>query len=160
MSSDLRIGLGLDTHRLAAGRPCQLGGVPIECEVGPVGHSDADAVLHAACDAVLGAAGLDDLGTLFPDDDPAHRDRDSREFCHLALQQVQAKGYRVLSMDLAVECERPKLKPHREAIRRSIAALFACAPDAVNIKGKTGEGLGPIGAGEAIRVTAVALLGR
>ncbi len=85
MTANLRIGLGIDTHRLAAGRPCRLGGIQIPSEVGPTGHSDGDAVLHAACDAVLGAAGLDDLGSLFPDTDAANRDRDSREFCREVL---------------------------------------------------------------------------
>lgn len=153
-----RIGLGIDVHRLAPGRRCVLGGVEIESPVGPVGHSDGDAVLHAACDAVLGAAGLDDLGSLFPDNDPAHQDRSSAEFCTEALAAVQEKGFRVASLDLVVETEKPVLKPHRAAMRARIAELFALDADAVNIKGKTGEGMGDIGSGAALRATAVALL--
>ncbi len=155
----LRIGLGIDTHRLAEGRRCVLGGVEIESPVGPVGHSDGDAVLHAICDAVLGAAGLDDLGTVFADDDPAHRDRDSAEFCAAVTERITAAGLAVGSLDVVVECERPVLKPHRSAMRARIAALFAAPPEAVNIKGKSGEGLDdPIGRRQALRATAVALL--
>lgn len=154
-----RIGLGVDLHRLEPGRPCMLGGVEIACDVGPAGHSDGDAILHAVCDAVLGAAGLDDLGTLFSDRDPANKDRDSASFCHEALRLCRAEGLRVLSLDVVAECEKPKLIPHRAAIRARIAALFDVDPTRVNVKGKTGEKLGPIGRGEAIRTTAVALLG-
>lgn len=160
MTTGLRIGLGIDTHRLAAGRPCRLGGVEIPAEVGPVGHSDGDAILHAACDACLGAAGLDDLGSLFPDgdDDQVNRDRDSREFCHEVVGLLAAQGLEVRSLDIVVEAEQPRLAPHRAAIRTSVATLFRLRPDRVNVKGKTTEGLGPIGRGEALRVTAVALL--
>jgi 2-C-methyl-D-erythritol 2,4-cyclodiphosphate synthase len=155
---NLRIGLGVDTHRLEAGQPCRLGGVEIPSGVGPVGHSDGDAVLHAACDAVLGAAGLEDLGSLFPDDEPANRDRDSREFCGLVLEQLARHGLEVVSLDIVVEAEQPRLAPHRQAIRESLAALFGVNEGCVNVKGKTAEGLGSIGRGEALRVTAVALL--
>jgi len=158
MTADLRIGLGIDTHRLAAGQPCRLGGILIPSEVGPTGHSDGDAILHAACDACLGAAGLDDLGSLFPDNDDANRDRDSREFCHETLALLQKRGSRVLSLDIVVEAEQPKLAPHRAAIRASVAALFEVTEDRVNVKGKTAESLGEIGRGEALRVTAVALV--
>ena len=107
MSSNLRIGLGIDTHRLAAGRPCRLGGVRIDSDVGPVGHSDGDAILHAACDAVLGAAGLDDLGSLFPDTDAANKNRDSREFCQQTLALLGKHGCEVVSLDIVVEAEQP-----------------------------------------------------
>ena len=158
MTANLRIGLGIDTHRLAAGRPCRLGGIQIPSEVGPTGHSDGDAVLHAACDACLGAAGLDDLGSLFPDTDTANRDRDSREFCREVLALLREHGCEVLSLDIVVEAEQPKLAPHRAAIRASVAALFQVAEGRVNVKGKTAESLGAIGRGEALRVTAVALV--
>jgi 2-C-methyl-D-erythritol 2,4-cyclodiphosphate synthase len=155
----LRIGVGIDLHRLAPGRRCVLGGIEIQSPVGPVGHSDADVVLHAACDAVLGAAGLDDLGTLFPDSDPANSGRPSTEFCAAALARIAALGLAVLSLDVVVEAEQPRLHPHRAAMRARLAELFAAPPDAVNVKGKSGEKIGEIGRGEALRATAVALLG-
>ena len=157
--SELRIGLGIDVHRLAPGRACVLGGVAFDSAVGPVGHSDGDAVLHAACDAVLGAAGLDDLGTLFPDRDPANAGRASAEFCRETLRQVHARGLRVLSLDCVVETEAPKLAPMRAALRARLAELFAVATDRVNVKGKTGEKVDAIGRGEALRATVIALLG-
>ncbi len=159
MIERLRIGLGIDVHRLEAGHTCVLGGVRIDAPVGPVGHSDGDAILHAICDGILGAAGLDDLGTLFSDRDTANRNRDSSEFCTETLRRAEAAGYRVLSIDLVLEAERPKLIPHRSAMRTRIAELFAITPDRINLKGKTGERLGAIGRGEALRATAVVLLG-
>ena len=155
-----RIGLGIDVHRLEPGRPCLLAGVLFpDAPVGPLGHSDGDAVLHAACDAVLGAAGLDDLGTLFSDRDPANRGRASAEFCTAAMARVRAKALRVLSMDVVVETESPKLAPRRAAMRERLAALFELPVDRVNLKGKTGEKVDAIGRGEALRATVVALLG-
>jgi len=153
-----RVGLGIDLHRLATGRRCVLGGVEIPSDVGPVGHSDGDAVLHALADAVLGAAGEPDLGTLFSDQDPRHAGRDSSEFLRQALARVHARGLRVASVDVVVEAERPKLKPHRDAIRTRLAALCEVPIERVNVKGKTGEGLDAIGRGEALRATAVVLL--
>ncbi len=158
MTQNLRIGLGVDTHRLEAGRPCRLGGVQVPSDVGPVGHSDGDAILHAACDACLGAAGLDDLGSLFPDTDAANKNRDSKEFCRQTLALLVEQGCEVLSLDIVVEAEQPKLAPHRAAIRESVAALFQISGDRVNVKGKSAEKLGAIGRGEALRVTAVALV--
>jgi 2-C-methyl-D-erythritol 2,4-cyclodiphosphate synthase len=154
-----RIGLGIDVHRLEPGRPCMLGGVHFDSAVGPVGHSDGDALLHAACDAVLGAAGLDDLGSLFSDRDPANRGRASTEFCVATMARVRAKSLRVLSLDAVVETEAPKLVPHRQAIREKLAHLFEVPADRVNVKGKTGEKVDAIGRGEAMRATVVALLG-
>ncbi|MBK8099677.1 MAG: 2-C-methyl-D-erythritol 2,4-cyclodiphosphate synthase [Planctomycetes bacterium] len=153
-----RVGLGIDLHRLVPDRPCILAGIAIPSAVGPAGHSDGDAVLHAACDAVLGAAGLDDLGTLFSDRDPANAGRASSEFCLEALRRVRAAGMRVASMDVVVETERPKLLPHRLQMRQSLAHLFGIAIDRVNVKGKTGEGLDAIGQGQALRATVVVLL--
>ncbi|MBK8974558.1 MAG: 2-C-methyl-D-erythritol 2,4-cyclodiphosphate synthase [Planctomycetes bacterium] len=153
-----RIGLGIDVHRLGPGRRCVLGGLEFDCPVGPLGHSDGDALLHAVCDAVLGAAGLDDLGSLFPDRDPANADRDSTEFCADALRRVRAAGLRVASLDVVVECDLPKLAPRRPELRARLAELFGLAASHVNVKGKTGERVGPIGRGEAVRATAVALL--
>jgi len=154
-----RIGLGIDMHRLHPGRPCVLGGVKFESEVGPLAHSDGDAVLHAACDAVLGAAGLDDIGTLFEDSDPAQKNRDSAEFCKETMDLVRQKNLRVWSLDVVLETERPKLKPMRAAMRERIAELFELEVDRVNVKGKTGEKVDAVGRGEACRATVVALLG-
>lgn len=160
MTEGLRIGLGIDVHRLAPGRRCVLGGLEMDSPVGPEGHSDGDAVLHALCDAVLGAAGLDDLGTLFPDDDKANRGRPSSEFCRAVMDRLREKGLRVLSLDVVVETEQPAIKPHRRAFRRRIADLFEVETDSVNLKGKTGEKMGAIGRGEALRATAVALVAK
>lgn len=160
MNDHYRIGLGIDVHRLETGRPCTLAGVPCPgSPIGPVGHSDGDAVLHAACDAVLGAAGLDDLGTLFSDRDPANAGRNSADFCHRTVQLVRERGLRVVSLDCVVETEQPKLQPLRHAMRQRLAALFEVPSDCVNIKGKTGEKVDAIGRGEALRATVVALLG-
>jgi len=136
-----------------------LGGIRFDSPVGPVGHSDGDAVLHAACDAVLGAAGLDDLGSLFPDRDPANKNRASDEFCAATMVRVRERKLRVLSMDVVVETEAPKLAPHRLAMRNKLAELFGVPVDRVNIKGKTGEKVDAIGRGEALRATVIALLG-
>ena len=159
MSDQMRIGLGIDVHRLAAGRRCVLAGVEVESPVGPEAHSDGDAVLHAICDAVLGAAGLDDLGTLFPDSAEENKGRASSEFCGDVMGLVQGKGLRVLSLDVVIETEKPAIKPHRAAMRARIGELFGVDADAVNVKGKSGERMGAIGRGEAVRATAVALLG-
>jgi len=159
MSGDLRIGLGIDLHRLAPGRDCVLAGVHIASDLGPDAISDGDVVLHAAVDAVLGAAGLDDLGTLFPENDARNRGRDSAEFCRRALELVRGKGLRVLSLDVVVETEVPRLRPHRAAMRARLAELFAVDADRVNLKGKSGEGLDAVGQRQAIRATVVALLG-
>jgi 2-C-methyl-D-erythritol 2,4-cyclodiphosphate synthase len=159
MNDAPRIGLGIDVHRLEPGRPCVLAGIPFDSPVGPIGHSDGDAVLHAACDAVLGAAGLDDLGTLFSDKDPQHRGRDSADFCAATMRLVHERDLRVLSMDVVVETEAPRLAPHRAAMRARLATLFELPADRVNLKGKTGEKVGAIGRGEALRATVIALLG-
>ena len=160
MIDGLRIGLGLDTHRLEAGRPCRLGGILIDSPVGPVGHSDADVILHAVVDAVLSAAGQDDLGTLFSDQSAVNADRDSAEFCHEAHRLAQAAGFRILSLDVVVEAEQPRLAPHRLAIRQRLADLFHTTLDRINLRGKTAEKLGSIGQGQAIRATAIALLSK
>ncbi|MCA8976377.1 MAG: 2-C-methyl-D-erythritol 2,4-cyclodiphosphate synthase [Planctomycetes bacterium] len=154
-----RIGLGIDVHRLEPGRPCMLAGIAIESPVGPVGHSDGDAVLHALCDAVLGACGLDDLGTLFSDRDAENKDRASADFCAETMRQLRQRRLCVWSLDVVIETETPRLAPHRPAMRTRIGELFAVPEDRVNLKGKTGEKVGPIGRGEAIRATAIALIG-
>lgn len=136
-----RIGLGTDRHRLSAGRPCILGGVEMDCPVGPDGHSDADAVLHAVCDALLGGAGLDDLGTLFPDTDPQWKGACSADLLAVVLSKLQQQSLRATSLDITVHCDRPKIGPHRAAIRSNLATWLDLPPDRVNIKGKTLEGL-------------------
>jgi 2-C-methyl-D-erythritol 2,4-cyclodiphosphate synthase len=153
-----RIGIGYDRHRLVAGRKCVLGGIEIPCDRGPLGHSDGDALLHAVIDAVLGAAGLDDLGTMFSDRDPRWKDADSREFARQAMSRVKELGFRVVSLDAVVLTEKPRIGPHREALRTALADLFEAPRDRVNVKGKSGEGVGPVGLAELIEVTAVALL--
>lgn len=158
MDPSLRIGLGFDRHRLVVGRRCVLGGIEIECDRGPLGHSDGDALLHATIDAVLGAAGLDDLGTLFSDKDPRWKDADSRDLARHAMTLVRAANLRVVSLDAVVLTEFPRIGPHRAALRASLAAIYGLGADRVNVKGKSGEGVGPVGLGEILEVTAVALL--
>ncbi|MBC8330098.1 MAG: 2-C-methyl-D-erythritol 2,4-cyclodiphosphate synthase [Planctomycetes bacterium] len=150
-----RVGLGWDRHRLEPGRRCVLGGVEIASELGPAGHSDGDAVLHALTDALLGAAGLDDLGSLFPDHDPAWKDADSTTFLREALRRLAGLGLRPLSADLVVVCDRPRLAPARQAVRGSLAGLLGLPLDRVNLKGKTTEG----GDAGRIDVQAVVLVG-
>ena len=156
----LRVGLGFDLHRLAEGRPCVLGGVELPHPAGPVGHSDGDAVLHALADALLGAAGLDDLGTLFPDDDPRWSGADSRALLGEVLVRVRAAGWSVVNADLVIATEGPRIAPHRQAMRASVAGLLGIEPDAVNLKGKSLEGLGALAGGAGLAVQAVCLLER
>ncbi len=150
-----RIGLGWDRHRLEQGRPCVLGGVRLDSALGPAGHSDGDAVLHALTDALLGAAGLDDLGTLFPDTDPSWKDADSGQFLTEALRRLEDRDLRPLSVDLVLICDQPKIAPARAAIRRSLAERLRLPLDRVNLKGKTTEG----GRADRIDVQAVVLVG-
>jgi 2-C-methyl-D-erythritol 2,4-cyclodiphosphate synthase len=156
----LRVGSGHDTHRLAAGRPLVLGGVRVPHHCGPVGHSDADVVLHALTDALLGAAALGDIGDLYPDTDPAHRDRDSGDFVKGAVAKLAAGGWRVVNADVTVFAQEPKLGPVKQAVRANLAALLGVAVDAVSVKAKTGEEVGHIGRGEAIGCHAVVLIER
>ncbi len=156
----LRVGLGFDVHRLVPGRPCILGGVTLPHPAGPGGHSDGDAVLHALADAVLGAAGLDDLGTLFPDTDPQWKGADSRALLRAALGRAAAAGWRVVNADLVVVADAPRIGPHRAALRSSIAEALGVAPEAVNVKGKSTEGLGALAGGAGVAVQAVCLLER
>ncbi len=157
MTERPRIGLGKDRHRLVPGRICRLGGVEIPCPVGPDGHSDADAVLHALTDALLGSAGLPDLGTLFPNDDPKWRNQDSARFVTEAVARLAAMKLEVWSIDIAIICDRPRIGPHRDAIRSRIAELLGCDLDRVNLKGKSTEDVADHA--EHIDVTAVALVG-
>lgn len=153
-----RIGIGYDLHRTGPGRPLVLGGVRIACDFGLLGHSDADVVLHALCDALLGAAGLGDIGELFPDTDPAWKGAESRRFLAEVLARIRAGGWRVANVDVIVHAERPRLAPHRAAMRASLAALLNLPEAAVGIQATTNEGCGEIGRGEAIGCWAAALL--
>jgi len=153
-----RIGLGWDRHALAAGRPCVLGGLTLDCPLGPVGHSDGDVLLHALTDALLGAAGLDDLGTLFPDTDPNWKDAPSTRFLAEAMALLAQRQLRPLSVDCVVICEQPRLAPHRAALREHLATLLKLPLDRVNLKGKTTEG-GQPDALAAMEVQAVVLVG-
>lgn len=154
----IRVGIGHDTHRLGPGRPLILGGLRIEHSRGLIGHSDADVALHALTDALLGAAGLGDIGDAYPDTDPAHQDRDSRFFLEGTLTRVREKGYRVVNVDLTIFAQEPKLGPLKSAMRESIAGMLQLPVDAVNVKAKTGERVGSIGRSEAIGCQAVVLI--
>ena len=153
-----RIGIGHDTHRLAPGGPLRLGGLDVEHDRHAVGHSDADVLLHAITDAVLGAAALGDIGELFPDTDEANRGRDSAEMLRLAYAKVLQAGYSLVNLDCIVFTQQPKLSPHKDAIRRRIAAILKVDPAAVGVKAKTGEGVGSVGRQEALMAQCVALL--
>jgi 2-C-methyl-D-erythritol 2,4-cyclodiphosphate synthase len=154
----LRVGLGHDIHRLGPNRALILGGVRIDFERGLVGHSDADILLHAITDALLGAAGLGDIGDAFPDTDPAYAGIDSAVLLARTLDHVRAEGWRIVNLDCTVFAQRPKLASHKPAIRRKLAELLAIPVEAVNVKAKTGELVGPIGREEAMAADAVVLL--
>jgi len=158
MVETIRVGTGFDVHALVPGRPLLLGGVQIEHEQGLLGFSDADVLLHAITDALLGAAGLGDIGRMFPDTDPRHRGADSRDLLRQAAQRVLADGWRVGNLDCVVIAERPRIAPYVEAICACVAALLSTEPARINVKGKTTERLGFIGRGEAIAASAVILL--
>ena len=153
-----RIGLGRDLHRLGPGRKFLLAGVELPFDKGELGHSDGDVLAHAVIDALLGAAGLGDIGELFPSSDPAWKDADSLELLQDAWRRVQADGWRLVNLDCTVSCEMPKILPHRERIRHSLARVLDAESGAVFVKGKTNEGLGPLGTGEAVEALAVCLL--
>jgi 2-C-methyl-D-erythritol 2,4-cyclodiphosphate synthase len=158
VADSFRVGIGYDIHRLAEGRRLVLGGVEIEHAKGLVGHSDADVALHAIIDAMLGAAGLPDIGDLFPDSDPALRDADSRDLVRNVMGRIRARGFKPCNIDLVVHAEAPKMSPYKRTIAESIAALTELEPDRVSVKAKTNEGLGPVGHADAIACTAVASL--
>jgi 2-C-methyl-D-erythritol 2,4-cyclodiphosphate synthase len=160
MSAAVRTGIGWDSHRLTAGRPLILGGVTIPYDKGLDGHSDADVLTHAVIDALLGAAGLDDIGALFPDTDAAYKDADSLALLRDVVGRVAGEGYAVVNVDTTVVMERPKLSPHRAAIRAALAAALGVGEGDVNVKASTGEGLGFVGRGEGVAALAVATLHR
>ena len=153
-----RIGSGHDTHRLAAGYPLVLGGVRLDHPKGLVGHSDADAVLHAVTDALLGAVGLGDIGDAYPDTDPRWKGADSRLFLRETLAKLSDLGWHLVNADVTVFAQEPKFGPVKAVIRDSLAGLLGVPPDCVNVKAKTGERVGHIGRGEAIGCHAVVLV--
>ena len=153
-----KVGLGHDTHRLVEGGPLILGGISIEHTHHTDGHSDADVLLHAITDALLGAAGLGDIGQWFPNTDEANRDRDSAEMLQLAYQQVQQAGYGIINFDCIVFAQNPPIGPHRASISQRIGSLLGIAAEMVCVKAKTGEGVGPVGRSEVIAAQCVTLL--
>jgi 2-C-methyl-D-erythritol 2,4-cyclodiphosphate synthase len=154
----LRTGIGYDVHRLVPGRPLVLGGVHVPCDRGLLGHSDGDAVIHALCDALLGAAGLGDIGELFPEHDATYKDADSRAFLREVGRRVEAAGYVTANVDLVIHAERPRLMPFKVQIRQSLADLLGLPPGCIGVKATTNEGLDAIGRGEAIACWATVLL--
>jgi 2-C-methyl-D-erythritol 2,4-cyclodiphosphate synthase len=150
----MRTGIGIDSHRFEEGRRLVLGGVDIPFERGLAGHSDADVLAHAIADALLGAAGLGDIGQHFPDTEAAWKDADSMELLRDVVERVRAAGHEVVHVDATVMLEKPKLAPHREAIRASLEAVLG----SVNVKATTGEGMGFVGRGEGAAALAVATL--
>jgi 2-C-methyl-D-erythritol 2,4-cyclodiphosphate synthase len=153
-----RIGEGWDIHALVEGRPLMLGGVEIPFHLGLLGHSDADALLHAITDAVLGAAALGDIGTLFPDTEAQFKGADSAVLLAEAARLVRDQGYEIGNVDCTVIAQAPKLAPFKPAMRARIADILGVAVDQVNVKAKTAEKMGPVGAGQAMEARAVALL--
>jgi 2-C-methyl-D-erythritol 2,4-cyclodiphosphate synthase len=160
MSAEFRSGIGYDLHRLVPGRKLILGGVEIPFDKGPEGHSDGDVILHALTDALLGAAALGDIGEHFPPSDPRWKDADSAQFVRRARELIEGAGYRTVNIDVVVVLERPKLLAHRQTIRQNLSAMLGLPLDAVSVKAKTSEGVGPIGRGEAVEAHAAVLLAR
>jgi 2-C-methyl-D-erythritol 2,4-cyclodiphosphate synthase len=160
----LRIGHGYDLHRLepiapeGKGRPLVIGGVRFPSDRGPVGHSDADALAHAITDALLGAIGEPDIGQLFPDDDPRHESQDSAAFLTEAVWRVRQAGFEIANLDATVILERPRLKDRKHEIRARLAAILGVDESAINVKGKSHEGVDAVGRHEAIEAHAVVLL--
>ena len=155
-----RVGIGYDSHRFADGGPLVLGGIRIPGDVHLAGHSDGDAVAHAVTDAVLGAAAAGDIGEMFSDQDPANAGRDSIDMLRRAVARVRALGWLVANVDVTVVAERPKIGPHRDAMRGALAEALGVDGSAVSVKGKTNEGMGWIGRGEGLGCVAVASLVR
>ncbi len=158
--ADVRTGIGIDFHRLVEGRPLILGGETIPYDKGLLGHSDADVLTHAVCDALLGAAGLGDIGVHYPDTDPAYHGISSLKLLADVRARLEAAGYRAGNVDVTVLAERPKLAPHVPAMRQRLADVLGVAVSHVNLKATTTEGMGALGRGEGIAAWAVALIER
>jgi 2-C-methyl-D-erythritol 2,4-cyclodiphosphate synthase len=155
-----RAGIGYDLHRLAEGRKLIVGGIELPFPKGPVGHSDGDVLAHALCDALLGAAGLGDIGTHFPDTDPKWKDASSLRFLERMRDLLAEHGFRIVHIDATVITEKPKLGPHFPAMREALAKSLAITPSMINLKAKTNESVDAIGRGEAIAAQAIATLDR
>ena len=153
-----RIGHGYDIHRLVAGRPLVLGGVRFDTEYGLEGHSDADCATHALCDALLGAAGLPDIGHFFPNTDPAYRNIDSQILLKRVIGELKSRGYAPVNADLSIIAERPKIYPRIQDMRAALSNSTGLPPDAIGIKATTNEGVGDLGRGLAIAAHAVVLI--
>jgi 2-C-methyl-D-erythritol 2,4-cyclodiphosphate synthase len=156
--AEYRSGIGTDVHRMVEGRKLMLGGVYVPYPAGLAGHSDGDVGLHAVIDALLGASGMGDIGTLFPDTDPRWKNIDSKELLYIVKEQLEKKQWEVVNIDLIIHADEPKLEPVKGQIKRCIAGLLGIDFTAVNVKAKTNEGLGDIGTGEAMAATAITLL--
>ncbi|MDE3158076.1 MAG: 2-C-methyl-D-erythritol 2,4-cyclodiphosphate synthase [Acidobacteriota bacterium] len=156
--SEVRIGQGWDSHRLAPGRPLILGGVRVPSEFGLEGHSDADVLSHAITDAILGAAALGDIGMHFPDSDPKWKGSDSLVFLRHARELAEARGYRIVNVDSTIILERPRLRDYREAIRNKVAEALGVDPSRISLKFKTAERLGPVGEGRSAESQAIVAL--
>ncbi len=154
----MRVGIGHDTHRLEPDRPLWIGGIEIPADCGAVGHSDADVLLHAVTDALLGAGGLGDIGRWFPDSDPRFAGADSSRFVVTVREELDQRGWKVVNLDVIVFAEAPRLAPFERTIRERLAELLQTEIERINFKAKTGEGVGPIGRGEAISATAAVLI--
>jgi 2-C-methyl-D-erythritol 2,4-cyclodiphosphate synthase len=157
---DVRTGLGWDVHRTGPGRRLMIGGLDIPCEFGLEGHSDADVLLHAITDALLGAAALGDIGIHFPDTDPRWKGQDSAKFLEHAILMVEEQGYRLVNVDTTVILERPKLKDFRQPMRERVASLLKLELDRVSVKFKTAEKVGPVGEGRSAEAQAVVTIAR
>ena len=156
----IRIGHGYDVHALTGGDGFVLGGVRLDCDLAVIAHSDGDVLIHALCDALLGALGLGDIGRLFSDQDPDNENRDSREFLRELRQRIETAGYRLGNADVTIMAQSPKMAPHIDAMRGILAADLDCGRDQVNVKATTTEGLGFVGRKQGIAVAAVVLLER
>ena len=154
----MRVGLGYDVHRLVDGRKLTLGGIDIPFEKGLMGHSDADVLIHAICDALFGAAGLGDIGVHFPDTDPAYKDISSMKILSKTVQMVLANGFSIVNIDTVIFAETPKMSPYRQAMQTILAAAMEVEPQRINIKATSTEGLGMIGQGEGIGAMCVVLI--
>lgn len=154
----MRIGFGTDIHRLVGGRPLIIGGVEIESDLGADGHSDADVLMHAATDAVLGSLALGDIGSHFPNDEERWRNAPSSQFLEYAVSLLRERGYVVSNLDAVIDLERPKLRPHIDTMRQNLAAALSIDLDQVSIKAKTGESVDSVGERRAVRAQAVVLV--
>jgi 2-C-methyl-D-erythritol 2,4-cyclodiphosphate synthase len=154
----MRIGIGYDVHQLVTGRKLVLGGVAIPFEKGLFGHSDADVLIHAVCDALLGAAGLGDIGLHFPDTDPEYKDISSIKILVKTYELVSSKNFKIINLDSTIFADAPKISPYREAMQKNIARTIEIEPDCVNVKATSFEGLGMIGKGEGIGAMCVVLI--